>query len=106
MEEQKDFIDMFVNIMEKNLALLFSKQRDLQVADSIIYLFKTRANIENYNKKAIYILVRERTGVSSQYITSVITKIKKMYVVLYGEYKKGKNIESLSWYNLQEIINK
>ena len=105
-EERRDFIDIFVNVMEKNLALFFIKQRDIQVADSIMYLFKTRENIENYNKKAIYILVRERTGVSSQYITSVITKIKKIYSKLYSEYKNGINIENLSWYQLQDIINK
>jgi hypothetical protein len=104
-EERRDFIDIFVNLMEKNLALFFIKQRDIQVADSILYLFKTRENIENYNKKAIYILVRERTGVSSQYITSVITKIKKIYSKLYSEYKNGINIENLSWYQLQDIIN-
>ena len=104
-EERRDFIDIFVNVMEKNLALFFIKQRDIQVADSIMYLFKTRENIENYNKKAIYILVRERTGVSSQYITSVITKIKKIYSKLYYEYKNGINIENLSWYQLQDIIN-
>lgn len=105
-EEKKDFIDIFVNIFEKNLALFFTKQRDIQVADSIIYLFKTRENIENYNKKAIYILVRERTGVNSQYITNVITKVKHIYVKLYSQYKDGKNIDNLSWYQLQDIINK
>ena len=52
-EEKKDFIDIFVNVIDKNLALFFTKNRDIQVADSIIYLFKTRENIENYNKKAI-----------------------------------------------------
>ena len=71
-DEQSDFIDMFVEIMEKYLALVFPKQRDIQIADSVLYLFKTRENIENYNKKAIYILIRERTGVKSQYITNII----------------------------------
>ena len=104
-EEKKDFIDIFVNVIDKNLALFFTKNRDIQVADSIIYLFKTRENIENYNKKAIYILVRERTGVSSQYITNVITKVKHIYGKLYLQYKNGKNIENLSWYELQDIIN-
>ena len=104
-EEKKDFIDIFVNVVEKHLPLFFTKQRDVQVADSILYLFKTRENIENYNKKAIYILVRERTGVSSQYITSVINKIKSIYVNLYREYQSGKNIEKMSWYDIQHIIN-
>ena len=73
---KKDFIDIFTDVFEKNMTLFFVKNRDLQVADTILYLFRTRENIENYNKKAIYILVRERTGVSSQHITSVINKIK------------------------------
>ena len=51
-EEKKDFIDSFIIIMEKYLSDLFIKQRDLQVADTILYLFKTRETIENYNKKS------------------------------------------------------
>lgn len=104
-EEKKDYIDIFVNVMEKNLSLFFSKQRDIQIADSILYLFKTRANIENYNKKAIYILIRERTGVNSQYITSVINDIKSIYTKMYMEYQNGVNIEKMSWYDIQHIMN-
>jgi hypothetical protein len=103
-EERRDFIDLFISVVEKYLPLFFSKQRDIQVADSILYLFKTRENIENYNKKAIYILVRERTGVSSQYITNVISKIKLIYASLYREYRNGVNIEKLSWYDIQDLM--
>jgi len=103
-EERRDFIDLFVVVVEKYLPLLFSKKRDIQVADTILYLFKTRENIENYNKKAIYILIRERTGISSQYITNVITKIKFIYSKLYKHYRNGHNIENLTWYQLEDII--
>ena len=104
-EEKSDFIDQFTVVVEKYLPLIFSKKRDVQVADTIIYLFKTRDNIENYNKKAIYILIRERTGIASQYITNVITKIKQIYMKLYSEYKNGVNIEKLSWYKIDDIIS-
>jgi hypothetical protein len=104
-EEQKDFIDMFVDIMDKYLATVFQKQRDIQIADSVLYLFRTRDNIENYNKKAIYILIRERTGLKSQYITAVISKIKEIYIRLFKEYSDGVDITTLSWFDLQEIIN-
>lgn len=104
-EEKRDYIDIFVNVVEKNLSLFFTKQRDIQVADAILYLFKTRDNIENYNKKAIYILVRERTGVNSQYITSVINKIKLIYSKMYRQYQNGINIEKMDWYDIQHIIN-
>jgi hypothetical protein len=103
-DEQKDFIDLFVDITEKYLPLIFVKNRDLQVADSVLYLFKTRENIENYNKKALYILIRERTGVRTQYITNVITKIRDIYMKIYKEYNDGTNIAELSWFELQEII--
>jgi hypothetical protein len=90
--------------LEKNLTIFFTKNRDIQVADTILYLFKTRENIENYNKKAIYILVRERTGVNSQHITSVINKIKIIYGKLYKMYKDGKNIEKINWYDFEKNI--
>lgn len=103
-DEQADFVDIFVDLMEKHLALVFTKQRDMQVADSVIYLFKTRDNIENYNKKALYILIRERTGVKTQYITNVITKVKNIYLKLYDAYKDGENIVDLNWYEFRDII--
>jgi len=103
-DEQRDFIDLFVELMEKYLPLVFPKNRDLQVADSVLYLFKTRENIENYNKKALYILIRERTGVRTQYITNVITEIRDIYTKVYTEYNDGTNISELSWFELQEII--
>lgn len=104
-EEKKDFIDIFTVIMDKYLMDIFVKQRDLQVADTVLYLFKSRENIENYNKKAIYILVRERTGVNSQYITNVINKIKKIYFKLYAMYKDAVNIEKLTLDEFKNIIN-
>lgn len=105
-EERNDFIDIFVKVMEKYLPLFFPKYRDIQVADAILHLFKTRQNIENYNKKAIYILIRERTGVNSQYITSVINKIKTIYKGLFKCYTNSLDIERLSWQEIQNIINK
>lgn len=103
-EEKKDFMDVFVNVFEKYISTIFTKQRDIQIADTILYLFKTRENIENYNKKAIYILVRERTGSNSQHITNVINKIKKIYEILFGMYKKNVNIEKLDWFDIENII--
>lgn len=103
--EQRNFIDVFVDVVDKNLSLFFNKKRDIQVADSILHLFRNRENIENYNKKALYILIRERTGIKTQYITAVITKIKLIYSKLYKAYESGIEIEDLNWFDLQDIIN-
>ena len=96
---------MFVDIMDNFLPLIFTKNRDLQVADSVLYLFRTRDNIENYNKKALYILIRERTGIKTQYITSVITKFKLIYGRLYEAYSNGVDIVEKDWYEFKDIID-
>jgi hypothetical protein len=90
--------------MDQFLPLIFTKIRDLQVADSVLYLFKARENIENYNKKALYILIRERTGIKTQYITNVITKFKFIYGRLYQAYSEGQNIADMDWFEIQDII--
>lgn len=103
-DEQCDFVNIYIEIMEKFLPLLFPKNRDLQVADSVLYLFKTRENIENYNKKALYILIRERTGIKTQYITNVITKCKMIYGKLYSAYSDGVHLTDMNWFDIQDII--
>jgi len=87
-EEKSEFMDMFVQYMDRNLTLFFKKQSELTIADSIIELFRTRKNIENFNKKALYILIRERTGVKTQYITRVVQIIKALYMEAYQRYRE------------------
>lgn len=84
--EKKEFMDLFVEYLDKNLPKYFKRHTDLIVADSILELFRTRENIEEYNKKALYILIRERTGVKTQYITRVVNLFKKIYDRLYYNY--------------------
>ena len=69
-----------------NLEILFRRKKDIAVADSVLYLMKTRQMIENFNKKALYVLIREMTGSNTQHITRVINVIKKHYATLHKEY--------------------
>ena len=54
-----------VNYFENNLPRIFKKQRDLNIAYSILDLIKQIDEIENFNKKALYILIREMTDVNT-----------------------------------------
>ena len=74
--------------VDYHLYEIFLKDRDRAIADSINELFKNRNDLYSYNKKALYILIRERTGVHTQYITKVVGKLKLIYVELYTEYNK------------------
>jgi hypothetical protein len=78
--------------MDHNIYSLFEKDRDRKIADALTELFRTRKNLYSYNKKALYILIRERTGVQTQYITKVVGKMKSIYVILYTDYSRGDNI--------------
>ena len=89
-KEYKDFIDLFVEYWEKHLFTTFKKPADRRVADAVILLFKRRENLEIFNKKALYIYIREMTNVETPVITKVTKVLKKHYKKLWGEYaEKG-----------------
>tara|TARA_Y100000816_G_C26088874_1_gene575058 strand:- start:214 stop:927 length:714 start_codon:yes stop_codon:yes gene_type:complete len=87
-ESKSDFIDQYVDYIDKHLYIIFTKPRDQSIADSINELFRKRMDLYSYNKKALYILIRERTGVHTQYITKVVGVMKRLYLELYTEYNK------------------
>ena len=54
----------------------------------ILELFKKRDGIENFNKKSLYILIREMTNVNTSQITRVTNIFKKYYTKLLSQYDK------------------
>ena len=88
----KQFTREIVNYFNANLPTIFKKQRDLNVAYSIIELMESIDEIENFNKKSLYILIREMTDVNTSHITSVVNVLKKHYKKLSNEYYKSGTI--------------
>ena len=82
----KDFIDYFTEYVDKHMFTLFKKENDKKVCDAINTLFKRRENLEIFNKKALYIYIREMTDVDTPVITKVTKILKKLYKKLYSEY--------------------
>ena len=85
-ENLKDFINLWVAWYDENLNRHFSTERDIQIADTVLELFRLRATLESFNKKALYILIRERTGMKTQFITKVVNIMKGQFEVMYKEY--------------------
>jgi hypothetical protein len=54
-----------------------------------LQIFRTRENIEKYNKKALYLLIREMTNERTQDISKVVNVIKKHFMEKYVAYDKG-----------------
>jgi hypothetical protein len=75
--EFNEFKNIMLKYWDKNLNIVFTKKRDLQIADSILELFRRSEHIENFNKKHLYLLIREMTDCKTHYITKVVNVMKK-----------------------------
>jgi len=84
--DMKHLTEEVIEYFEINLPTMFKKQRDIRIAYSIIELMKRIDDIENFNKKSLYILIREMADVNTSHITSVVNVMKKYYKKILNEY--------------------
>jgi len=74
-----DIFNKTLAYFEENVERLFPREQDRNIAESILYLCKNKDNIDNFNKKAIYIMIREMTDVKTSKITQVTNTFRKIY---------------------------
>lgn len=86
-EAKKDFTDYIITYWDDNLNTLFTRKKDIRVAAAVVELFRRRENIEIYNKKALYILIREMANVKTQYITKVVNVMRHSYTEKWKQYQ-------------------
>tara|TARA_A100001201_G_scaffold102665_1_gene88094 strand:+ start:4187 stop:4903 length:717 start_codon:yes stop_codon:yes gene_type:complete len=85
-----DLLEEIILYFEQNIDTIFKRKRDINIAYAILELLKKRREIENFNKKALYILIREMTDVDTSKITSVTNVMKRHYKnILNDFYNKG-----------------
>jgi hypothetical protein len=84
----KDFLNDMCEYFEENIPHFFKKQKDMKIAYAILSLLNKREEIENFNKKYIYILIKEMTDVNTADITKVTNVFRKKYKKLLSEYDK------------------
>ena len=89
-----DFVQQMLDYWENNITNIFRRQKDILVADAVLELFRRRKNIENFNKKALYIMIREMTSSNTQHITRVINQMKKYYFSMLEEFTKTGDIDT------------
>jgi len=101
-ETYNEFVEQMLEFWDNNIRNIFRRQKDILVADSVIELFRKRRNVENFNKKALYILIREMTGSNTQHITRVINVMKKHYKDMIYDYQ---NLGQIDTTNTGSIFN-
>ena len=83
-----ELTEEIIKYFENNINSLFKTDKDISIAYAIVELMKTRDGIENFNKKSLYVLIREMTNVETSYITKVVNVFKREYKKVLIEFEK------------------
>jgi hypothetical protein len=95
--EEVNFIDLFIKKIDDNLLDLFTKPQEARVGDAILELFKRRESIDIFNKKALFIYIKEITDAPTPVITKVIKVLKEIYREMHNQYlEEGTKIDIYS----------
>lgn len=76
------YISDFTDYCTEHIFELFPKEYDARIADAILELFRKREHLDVFNKKALYIYIREIIDVKTPKITKIANQ-------LYDIFRKG-----------------
>lgn len=85
-DEYRTFNNRMLAYWDEHLENYFQKKRDIQIADAVLELFRRAEYIESFNKKSLYLLIREMTGHPTHYITKVVNKMREKQMELYNQF--------------------
>ena len=97
-----EYVDVLADYWRNNLTAVFKRKKDLDVANAVVELMDMKENIDNFNKKALYILIREMTGSNTQHITRVVNVMKKHHFKLQENYLSTGSVvttQTGSWFD-------
>jgi len=86
--EQQEFWQHLFGEMDKWEKLKL-KETERKVLQAIKILFNSTDDIEIFNKKAIYLYMREITGLNTKQIVNNLNRIRKRYRMFKVEWEKG-----------------
>ena len=95
-ESLREYVGQFIEYWENNITNVFTRKKDILVADSVLEIFRRSEHIENFNKKALYIMIREMSGSKTQHITRIVNTMKKYHQNLSTEYLNNGMIDTQS----------
>ena len=98
-EPETDFDELIFEIVkyfENSIPSIFKKKRDIDIAYALLEILKRPQEIENFNKKSLYILIREMTDVETVHITNVVNLLKTDYKKRFEEFSNEGYITTTS----------
>ena len=83
-----------IDYWDVNIEKIFKKHNELQIAYAVLGNFRNSDRI-NFNKKALYLYIREMTNCKTQNITKVVNKMKDMQKKIQIDYKETGDVKNL-----------
>lgn len=80
------FFKQYLAYWDNNVCLYYKKEKDQRLAEAFLDLFRKRERIDIFNKKALYIYIREMTNANTQQITKIVKEMKSRWKQMYSDY--------------------
>lgn len=96
--DARDLLFLLVQYWDFNLTKIFKKPRDIDIATAVVELLRRVDGIDNFNKKALYLMIREMTNHKTSHITKVINKMKVHVYAKIQEFRRTGHISDPSMY--------
>ena len=80
------FIEQYITHCTNNIYKIFPKENDAKVADAVLELFRKRECLDIFNKKALYIYIREIIDVKTPKITKIANTLYTIFKNGYAHY--------------------
>jgi DNA-directed RNA polymerase specialized sigma24 family protein len=80
------YIDEYTKYCTENIFELFPKEEDAQIADAVLELFRKRESLDIFNKKALYIYIREIVDAKTPKITKITNRLHDIFKKGYSFY--------------------
>ena len=81
-----NFVELYTEYCSENLDNLFDELEEKQIADAILELFRKRDHLIIFNKKALYIYIREIVDVKTSKITKIASILSNIFKKSYTNY--------------------
>jgi hypothetical protein len=86
-EEQEFWNSFYLELKSWDVSAM--KENDLKVYKAIVILFESKEDIDIFNKKAIYLYLREITGLNTKQIVNSLKKFRKKYSIFKQDWENG-----------------
>jgi len=86
-EEQEFWLSLYTEMSTWDGFML--KDNERKVLQAVKILFESAGDIEIFNKKAIYLYLREITGLNTKQVVNNLNKLRKRYRTFKNKWEKG-----------------